>query len=196
MAQQPYPDGGESSENIDVCDASADMLERYSEADDTLSVAVIAGTGEFDSARARLSGQDGTIGGVVSDRLDEAGLNTPDEIVVPGDQLGDEVGQGFGVVFAKSTDADLRTVELDVSREQTSDWDSDDWGEAFESRRETVLDQADALLVIFNGDSVGPWVNDSAKAGTPVYAPAYERDGDADSADIEEAVQAVVSEVE
>jgi hypothetical protein len=197
MAEQPYSDGAESSGNISVSDASDDLLDRFEEPENTLTVAIIAGSGKFEHDRARLSGQDGTITGIVADRLTEAGLSQPDTVVVPGTDMGDSVGQGYGVVYSKTADADLQTVEMDVSREETDDWGSDEWADAFRSRRLRVLEMADALLIVRNGESVGPYVDDGAQTDTAIYAPDYNTDDDdAEPADIEQSVQAVVSEVE
>jgi hypothetical protein len=194
-------DLAESSEQADPDDvveskSGADLMDRYAEPSDELTVAVVAGSGTFDEARAQASGNSSevTIPGMVQQRLEEAGYGDPDELLVPDPELGDELGQGFAVLYVQQADGvELNSVGLNVTREQTADWESDDWAQAFQQRRQTVLEKADAVVAIRNGDGVGVWVNESVQMdGVTIDTPEYEagsEDSEDEQADPEDAVE-------
>jgi hypothetical protein len=190
-AEQADPDDVVESKS------GSELMDRYEEPSDELTVAVVAGSGAFDEARAQASGNSSevTIPGMVADRLEEAGYEDPDALVVPDPELGDELGQGFAVLYAQDpeNDVELNAVGLNVTREQTSDWESDDWAQAFQQRRQTVLEEADAVVVVRNGDGVGVWVNETVQMdGVTIDTPEYEpdsEDSEDEQADPEDAVE-------
>lgn len=124
--------------------------------EDCESVLVIGGDGAFDHDGEYAEMDDEEKANLVSKRLVEQGFTNMEELWAPGSGMS-RIAVNAWVGYQKNEGNEDELPDLNqVSVNEDNDLD---WSERYAQRNKRLLEEADGVCVIANGDYVGMWVN-------------------------------------